>query len=204
MGTRDAYNIIVSGIAVIVSSDRMLDSAKSQSVGREAKRSRTDGNGSRLVAQEVVRAVSLALEAGDPARALSLLNARVRLRYTGVFQVDPPWLRNVCLFDRENPALNVSGGVSSVDIGYCGIVCATNEPFATPDARRDARLESHPARDSMLSYAGVPIRKESGIAWGTLCHFDARPRLVPESETVVLQAIVPCFLAWLRKCGLME
>lgn len=163
-----------------------------------------DGNASRPAAHDVVRSISLALEEGDPVRALPLLNARVRLRYTGVFQVDPPWLRNVRLFDRENPSLNVSGGVSSIDIGYCGIVCSTNEPFATPDARRDARLESHPARDSMLSYAGVPIRTVGGIAWGTLCHFDSRPRLVPESEMVVLQAVVPCFVAWLRRCGIME
>jgi hypothetical protein len=146
----------------------------------------------------------LALEEGDAARALPLLNARVRLRYTGVFRVDPPWLRNVSMFDRENPSLNVSGGVSSVDIGYCGIVCSTNKPFATSDARCDARFESHPARDSMLSYAGVPIRTAGGIAWGTLCHFDSRPRLVAESEMVVLQAVVPCFVAWLRRCGIME
>lgn len=186
--------------------DGMLDSTEQQPPAGDARRSRAHegrSSGSSLVVQEVVRSVSSALDAGDPIRAMALLNGRVRLRYTGVFQVDPPWLRNVCLFDRENPALNVSGGVSSVDIGYCGIACETNSPFATSDARRDSRLELHPARDSMLSYAGVPIRTASGIAWGTLCHFDSRPRLVPESEMIVLQAVVPSILEWLRGRGLL-
>lgn len=149
----------------------------------------------------LVRAIASALDAGDPIDALALLNARVRLRFTGIFQVDPPRLRNVLLFDRENPALNVSGGVSSLDIGYCGIVCATNTPFVTLDARLDERLENHPARHSMLSYAGVPIQMRSGIAWGTLCHFDTRPRFVSPSEIGLLEVVVPYFADWLRTHG---
>lgn len=129
--------------------------------------------------------------------ALGFLNARTRFRFTGIFQVDPPLLRNIHLFDRENPTLNVSGAVSSVDIGYCGIASATNAPFRTRNARRDPRLMTHPARDSMLAYAGVPIRLPSGAAWGTLCHFDWRPRLMPPGELPLLEAAVSIVTGWL-------
>ena len=142
--------------------------------------------------------VSSAVASGDIIAALSCLNARVRFRYTGIFRVEPPSLINLRLFDRENPRLNVSGSVASLDIGYCGVTCATNAPFATSNAARDPRLDSHPARESMLSYAGVPIRLSTGVAWGTLCHFDFRPRLARESELLVLEAVVPMLVSWIQ------
>lgn len=151
-----------------------------------------------------IRVVAGALEAEDPIQALAILNARVRFRFTGVFRVDPPWLRNVVLFDRENPTLNVSGRVDPLDLGFCGVTCATNAPFSTSDARREPRLATHPARTSMLSYAGVPIRADGGLAWGTLCHYDARPRLVPPGELALLEDVALLFTGWLEANGFLR
>ena len=146
---------------------------------------------------EIIARVSSFLEDGAIDSALRYLNARTRFRFTGIFQVEPPLLRNIRLVDRENPTLNLSGAVAKLDVGYCGIACATQAPFVTSDARHDQRLQSHPARESMISYAGVPIRMPSGLTWGTLCHYDLRPRLMPATELRILEAATPLFTAWI-------
>ena len=65
--------------------------------------------------------------------ALRFLNVRTRYRYTGLYHADPPMLRNVQLFDRENPHLNVSGEVKPLTDTYCGVVLKTNSPLRTAD-----------------------------------------------------------------------
>ena len=124
-----------------------------------------------------------------PQSALRFLNARTRFRYTGLYRAEPPLLRNLFLFDRENPALNLSGDVKRLDETYCAIVCTGDQPFATMSSQVEERLASHPARDTIRSYCGVPIRDESGCVWGTLCHFDERPRLMSPSEIDVLTVV---------------
>jgi GAF domain-containing protein len=105
--------------------------------------------------------------------ALGYLNARTRFRFTGVYRADPPLLRNVHLFDRENPGLDVSGGAS---------------PFGdvTPAAR-----------NSILSYAGVPIRLRSGCLLGSICHFDLRLRFLADRELTLLESVAPIVGGWL-------
>ena len=169
------------------------DQDRTSPVGDETRR------GLRSDVEEVVGRVRSLLGSADIDTALRYLNGRTRFRFTGIFQVDPPVLRNVRLIDRENPALNISGAVSTLDVGYCGIACSTRSPFVTGNAREDARLESHPARESMVSYAGVPIRMPGGVAWGTLCHFDGRPRLIPEREVPILEAVTPLVATWLAR-----
>src|SRR5919107_5315661 len=79
---------------------------------------------------------------------LRFLNARTRHRFTGVYRFDPPMLRNLCLFDRENPTLRF-GGDTPMRETYCSLVGAQASPFATPDAEADGRLLDHPARLSV-------------------------------------------------------
>ena len=133
------------------------------------------------------------LASSGPTAALAFLNERTRFRFTGVYRAEPPLLYNVHLYDRENPTLNVSGDVRRLDETYCEFVCGEDRPFDTPDAPADHRLEAHAARQRVQSYCGVPIRHASGRVWGTLCHFDARPRLLPRSEIALLELVAPCF-----------
>jgi GAF domain-containing protein len=130
--------------------------------------------------------------------ALGLLNARTRFRFTGVYRADPPLLRNEYLFDRENPSLSLGGNVNPLDHTYCGIVAATRQPFAAEDAQHDARLTVHPARDSVVSYIGVPIRISNGHVFGTLCHFDTRPRILPLDEVATLESISRIVAQWIE------
>ena len=130
--------------------------------------------------------------------AVEYLNRRTRFRFTGIYRVDPPHLRNFLLFDRENPDLNVSGEVAALSDTYC-FFAYENGPFVTADSQADGRLTEHPSRGSVISYAGVPLRLPNGHVWGTLCHYDVRPRLLPEGERTVLEKVAPLILASLQQ-----
>ena len=136
--------------------------------------------------------------------ALAFLNERTRYRFTGLYQADPPVLRNVGLFDRENPRIDVSGAVTKLDETYCAITASTAAPFSVQDARSDQRLVTHAARDSVLCYAGVPIRLGNGRAWGSLCHFDMRPRLLVREELDILASVAEVMPEWLASRPVLE
>lgn len=102
--------------------------------------------------------------------ALSVLNERTRFRFTGVYETDPPVLRTVALFDRENPALQLAGGVVPIEGAH----------FVHGDSIIPAPSGS---------YAAAPIRMSGGVRWGTLCHFDLRPRLLSPAECAILRAV---------------
>jgi GAF domain-containing protein len=137
-----------------------------------------------------------AARSGDVKGVLARLNARTRYRFTGLYRVEEPTLRNICLFDRENPDLAVSGAVCGLEDTYCSITCATECGFTTEDARTDPRLEGHSARLQVVSYAGVPVTLGEGIV-GTLCHFDFRPRLLSTGEIPFLQSVSPLLAEFL-------
>jgi GAF domain-containing protein len=138
----------------------------------------------------LARCVSLLLEHEGLRAALAFLNARTRHRFTGVYRFDPPLLRSVSLFDRENPTLRL-GGDTPMRETYCSLVGEAAAPFSTADAGRDARLVEHPARATVIAYCGVPLRGGDGACFGTLCHFDLRPRLAPSGELALLQVVAP-------------
>ena len=119
---------------------------------------------STAVADRVVCELWPMLERYGVSAVLALLNARTRYRFTGVYRLEPPLLRNVHLYDRENPSLDGSGGC---------------DPFVAPS--------------SMTSSLGVPIRGADGRVSGTLRHFDRRPRLVPTGEELVLARVATAF-----------
>jgi GAF domain-containing protein len=130
------------------------------------------------------------------AAALAMLNQRTRFRFTGLYRVEPPELRNLVLHDRENPTLSISGGVCALTETYCSIVYERSRAFRVSDAPSEGRLRSHPARESVQSYAGVPVRLPGGRVLGTLCHFDGRPRIMPARELTVLHEVAPLLVTW--------
>ena len=117
--------------------------------------------------------------------ALRWLNARTRYRFTGVYRFDGPVLRNLALFDRENPAMHL-GNDAVLRETYCGLVAASRAPFETADGQRDSRV-TVPARETSLAYCGVPVLTAEDACVGTLCHFDPRPRLLAAGEVPLLE-----------------
>ena len=146
---------------------------------------------------------SAIVTASGIAGAVAWLNARTRFRFTGLYQVDPPHLRNVVLFDRENPDVNVSGEVTNLDDTYCAIAYKSGR-FETSDALNDDRLSAQVARTSVISYAGVAMRLANGHVWGTLCHFDVRPRFLPHGERSLLESVASVFIAFMQPADLTD
>ena len=120
--------------------------------------------------------------------ALGYLNARTRHRFTGVYRFAPPVLKNVSLFDRENPQVRSAMDALLRDT-YCSHIADTGEEFGMDDGR-DALSDIGTPR-SVLAYHGVPLRDERDVCVGSLCHWDVRPRLVPDGEWAVLYAVAP-------------
>lgn len=121
--------------------------------------------------------------------ALRYLNSRTRHRYTGTYLFDPPLLRNHCLFDRENPDVSAVDDLLLSD-SYCGKV-AEGDPFTTEDSMMDQRLAGHPKRTLVVAYHGFALCDETGRCFGSLCHWDVRPRLIAAAELPVLHAAAP-------------
>jgi GAF domain-containing protein len=139
------------------------------------------------VQADVVAGLQATLERDGVRGALRYLNQRTRHRYTGIYRFDPPMLRSIVLYDRENPALQV-GSDTRIEQSYCSLVRDDERPVTIADADADAdpRLLVHPARARYQAYCGTPVRDGDGRCVGSLCHFDSRPRLVPECELPLL------------------
>ncbi|HUH11614.1 MAG TPA: GAF domain-containing protein [Longimicrobiales bacterium] len=135
---------------------------------------------------EALRRFEELLEVEGVHAALAFLNARTGHRFTGIYRFDPPILRNVHIYDRTNPTLEVTDDAPLRET-YCSVVGSTGAPFATADSQADERLREHPARASTLSYCGVPLHTSDGTHFGTLCHFDLAPRTIRESEIAVME-----------------
>ena len=126
------------------------------------------------------------LRSRDPHDVCAILNGRVPHRFTGIYRVDPPILRNLRLFDSDQPEVRDTDPTPLGET-YCSLVLATQEPFATADSLRDDRVSDHPASLSVRSYCGVPLRRADGTPFGTLCHFDVVARPVPTSEIPLMK-----------------
>ena len=156
-----------------------------------------DNQGSGRNSASTAVAPANGLDLGGLRSALATLNTRTRYRFTGVYRFDPPLLRNVGLYDRENPSLNLSGDIHLLVDTYCSIVKVAGRPFTTDDAPADPRLVAHSARNRIISYFGIPLRI-AGEVRGVLCHFDGRPRFAPPGEVEFLTGIEPLLVNYLE------
>ena len=126
--------------------------------------------------------------------ALGYLNSQTRFRYTGAYRFSPPLLCSIDVFDRENPSVALCAEVE-MQTTYCSIVGTNRGPFSVDDAALDARVMTHPARELYAAYCGVPLRKPDGEPFGSLCHFDPRPRIGTEGHAELLERVAPIVAA---------
>jgi GAF domain-containing protein len=127
--------------------------------------------------------------------ALGYINSTTRFRFTGAYRFKPPMLSSIGIFDRENPALALAAEVEMATT-YCSIIGAGEDAFAVDDAAQDARVSTHPAREKYAAYCGVPLRTADGAAFGTLCHFDPRPRIGTVEQLDLLERVSPVLAAY--------
>lgn len=127
--------------------------------------------------------------------ALGYLNSTTRFRYTGAYRFNAPLLCSIAIFDRENPTLALAAEVD-MQTTYCSIVGELEQALAVDDAERDGRVSTHPAREQFAAYCGVPLRDVGGQSFGTLCHYDPRPRIGTADQLELLERVAPIVAAY--------
>lgn len=125
--------------------------------------------------------------------ALTVLNRRTPHRFTGIFKSVGDQLENLYLFDRED-FYAAPWSVFPRDHSYCSLVMAGNAPFVLSDSLVDERVAQHHARNSVISYCGVPLLMKDNTIFGTLCHFDYKPILFSDLSLDFLSAAAPIVL----------
>ena len=146
----------------------------------------------------LVMALERALEAGDPEASLRLLNARTRHRYTALHRFEPLGVWCVLHYDRDTSTTSFTPRRLAPAESYSLIVQHSEQPFFTEASETDSRLTSHPARLTVCSYVGVPVRDGHGVVRGALCHYDDRPRAAPRAALEALERAAPMAERWLR------
>jgi predicted PurR-regulated permease PerM len=70
----------------------------------------------------------------------------------------------------------------------CGHVVAANKLLVVEDVWRDARFANNPLlrEQGIRFYAGAPLRSRDGLAIGSLCVMDVRPRKIGKAEEALL------------------
>jgi GAF domain-containing protein len=135
--------------------------------------------------------------------AMGYLNSTTEHRFTGIYRFEPDWVRSVLLFDRGNPHLRAGADVRMKE-SYCMLTAQQEESYIIEDAQSDPRLLQHAARDSVLFYCAVHLLDSEGLSWGTLCHFDFRPRRIAAGTMEVLEAVRPAVQRVLWGVGVDE
>jgi GAF domain-containing protein len=101
----------------------------------------------------------------------------------------------VTLVDEKRQWFKSNCGLSGAhetqrSVSFCAHAILGNEIFEVPDAAADPRFADNPlvtGEPHIRFYAGAPIRDEQGLALGTLCVVDRRPRLLTHAQRMTLE-----------------
>jgi hypothetical protein len=126
------------------------------------------------------------LQAHGLEAAISLLNARVPHRFTGVYRRETEVMRNVAIVDKHPQLDPVDLSVVPMQHSFCQFVLR-DSIFVTNDSGRDERLAGHPYSGVVGCYVGVPISRGAGTLDGTLCHFDLVDHPIADDEFLLMQ-----------------
>ncbi|MDM0069620.1 GAF domain-containing protein [Variovorax sp. J31P207] len=125
--------------------------------------------------------------------ALAYLLSLTEYRYIGIWRFSEGKANAAVHFDKESPETTRATEVADTAT-YCCYVRESGQPFKTPNSLLDERVSAHPARDTVLTYCGVPVMDSTGAILGTLCHYDLVPR-DPEQVNLELMLMVSSYLA---------
>ena len=120
--------------------------------------------------------------------ALRFLNLRAPYRFTGVYRYDGTMLRNVALFDQNDPNVKQGDDFPMID-APCARVADHGGKLVVVDFVTDSRFLRSFA--PIVSYCGALIRKQDGSGFGTICHFDLKPCQASHAHVALLEHIAP-------------
>lgn len=78
------------------------------------------------------------------------------------------------------------------DISFCNhAIRRPGEVMIIPDAREDARFSSNPlvTERGVVFYTGAPLVSSQGVAIGTICVIDVKPRTLSEEQVKALRSL---------------
>lgn len=87
------------------------------------------------------------------------------------------------------------------DIAFCAHAILEREPLVVPDASADPRFAGNPlvtGHPDIRFYTGVPLVNPEGLALGTLCAIDTKPRELTEKQQRGLAALARQVMAQLE------
>ncbi len=115
-------------------------------------------------------------------------------------------IANISIIDGEIQWLKSEIGIgddrTNRDTSFCGHTIVTpGDMMIVPDSRKDERFHDNPfvtGEPHIQFYAGVPLRAENGLALGTLCVSDTKPRDLDEHQLESLKSLASQVVAQLE------
>lgn len=105
-------------------------------------------------------------------------------------------IATISLVDADRQWFKAKSGLSACqtarDISFCGYAIHTPEVLVVPDARLDKRFSGNPlvtGDPHVRFYAGAPLLMAPGLAIGTLCLIDVKPRCLDEVDLAILRSL---------------
>jgi two-component sensor histidine kinase len=89
-------------------------------------------------------------------------------------------------------AVGITAPETSRDIAFCAHAIEQQDVFTVSDTHADLRFAENPLVTGDLDlrfYAGAPLMTADGLALGTLCVLDNRPRVLTADQNAALQAL---------------
>ena len=103
-------------------------------------------------------------------------------------------ISTITLIDAERQWIKSRVGVETRetgrDVAFCAYTVTASEPLIVEDARKDPRFAQNPhvtAPNGIRFYAGIPLCTSNGLALGSLCAIDIKPRTLSEQELAALK-----------------
>lgn len=88
------------------------------------------------------------------------------------------------------------------ETGFCAHAVLSTEAMVVPDAARDPRFADNPfvaGEPRIRFYLGIPLVETGGLAVGTLCVLDRRPRRLTRRQTGALTTLAELLVTQLRQ-----
>jgi len=99
-------------------------------------------------------------------------------RYASLLRFADDKLVSVWTHDRDAPHADAFPIDLPIAASYCILVRQARDLVVIEDATTDARAAGHPKQHQLATYVAAPVFSGDGTMFGTLCSYDAEPRII--------------------------